>query len=658
MNLLENIRIKGEIFFEYSFFTIEFTFGGQSNAARAEYLFALPDNAQLSDMKIIKGDEVIKSKVVSAAYAAQLNGTKTAAVLRKTESGLYLLSVDGAGVGLSVRLSVYAPLKRTEDGGKLTIPLAVGESGGLGKSGAEIDITLPYIMAKKLESPTHIISVERAGRRVRVSTGRINADRDFCLEIGEIERKNAAVMVTDGLKTEMICTLYPSDRFFELCESKKKKILFIYDNTGSLVGGAASAAKEFIYASARFNAGESAVVCFDNDKEKVLVSHGSDKLIENLNTIDGTGGSPVGLIEAAADRLDGDTIPIMVTSDIPNEKELIPAAVCRYMNRSGIIIVRLGATSCRDDITKAAEECGGRTEHIFGMDNVTERAKKIIENVRLGISDAYIEAGNAETAILDLPKEKGGAVVAYINYGYGKPCKYVTVCKNGCFEKISLDLTDKFGSFAPVKLVYADALSKSIEKKMKHCSPDEVQMLKHMLESIGVKFGMVNSETVYLAEFDGIPSFVRVAIESGTAYAQNVFKGRSSMFGEASGEIPKEALSICMDVLIRSMRSDGAICTAGEISGDIRRRQTLVCVLALIASHSIDTDGEFIKAAERYLKGYKNNGMEFTKDADKAREMLKSVFGGESSEEIGVMPDLYTSAREIYLSKQPNNKLF
>lgn len=106
------------------------------------------------------------------------------------------------------------------------------------------------------------------------------------------------------------------------------------------------------------------------------------------------------------------------------------------------------------------------------------------------------------------------------------------------------------------------------------------------------------------------------------------------------------------------MRSDGAICTAGEISGDIRRRQTLVCVLALIASHSIDTDGEFIKAAERYLKGYKNNGMEFTKDADKAREMLKSVFGGESSEEIGVMPDLYTSAREIYLSKQPNNKLF
>ena len=97
MKLLKDIKIKGEIFSEYVFLTYEFELDNTADRKNIDYIFRLPNNSLLSDMKIIDASgKLIMAKVVAAAYAAQLDETSTVAVLRCTENDTYLLSVTGA----------------------------------------------------------------------------------------------------------------------------------------------------------------------------------------------------------------------------------------------------------------------------------------------------------------------------------------------------------------------------------------------------------------------------------------------------------------------------------------------------------------------------------------------------------------------------------
>ena len=215
-----------------------------------------------------------------------------------------------------------------------------------------------------------------------------------------------------------------------------------------------------------------------------------------------------------------------------------------------------------------------------------------------------------------------------------------------------------YDSFAPTGLVYARLMSRHLTERLRYCAADEVQKLRKALEAIGVRYSAVNSETAYIAEFNGETAVIRVAIEDASVYGNSVFNNRASMFSEAYEEYTDEMIHLCTKVLVKSMRSDGAICAAGEVDGDIRRRQTLICILALISAERIEPDCEFVRAAERYIGEYSDGELKFTRDAEAARKALKPIFGDKFQDIVGVMPDLYTSARVVYLCKQTNNKLF
>ena len=665
MKLLKDIKIKGEIFSEYVFLTYEFGLDDTADGKNVDYIFRLPNNSLLSDMKIIDADgKLTMAKVVAASYAAQLGETNAAAVLRRAGNETYLLSVKGAAAGVRVKVNVYTLMAKNGDEIDVTIPLTAGN--GTGKTinnFAGIELNAAGAAEIKAISPTHRIKSEYMGsngNRLRVTTGRIPADRDFSLRLKGGSRKNRMIMSNNGLSADALCVVYPSLDFYEACKRYRKKIVFIFDNT-SLFMGAARAAKEFILFAAKA-CGRECSIMYKGGGGTAEVNFGDSGDMSGiekiLSGIDRSGGALSELLQRAAEKLDSDIVPILITAD-RNADAGAAEVIKRGFKNTGISAVRFGAVSWRDEITSAVQMCGGSVKTVFGMDDIRKKARETVRSIDFSAMDIGVEAlGTEKAAIIDYPDEIGDGIGIYLDYGKSCTLEPLSVHCGGYSEEIRFDNIETYDSFAPTGLVYARLMSRQLTERLKFCAADEVQKLRKALEAIGVRYSAVNSETAYIAEFNGATAVIRIAIEDTSVYGYSVFDNRTSMFSETYEEYTDETVRLCTKVLIKSMRSDGAICAAGEIDGDIRRRQTLICVLALISAECIEPDCEFVKAAERYIGGYSDGKLRFTRDAETAREVLKPIFGDEFQDTVGVMPDLYTSARVVYLCKHPNNKLF
>lgn len=661
MKLLKDIKIKGEIFSEYVFLTYEFELDNTADGKNIDYIFRLPNNSLLSDMKIIDANgKLIMAKVVAAAYAAQLGETSTVAVLRCTENDTYLLSVTGAAAGMRVKVNVYTLMTRNAEEIGFIIPLAAGSGiGNAVKSFAEIELNAVGAENTTVFSPTHRMDTEyvgNGGTRLRIRTGKIPADRDFSLKMAGAKNKSRMIMSNNGLAADALCVVYPSPDFYEACKRYRKKIFFIFDNT-SLFMGAARAAKEFILFAAQACGRECSISYIDGSGIAVVNFNDSD-IEKILSAIDRSGGTLSELLQRAGERIDSDTIPILITDD-RNADADAAEVIMRNFKNSGISMVRFGAVSRRDDIAAAAERCGGGVKTVYGMDDVRKRAQEIVKSVDFSSISIGVEApGTEKAAIISYPDEIGDGIGIYLDYGSSCAFGPLYVHCGRYSEEIRFENIEMYDSFAPTGLVYARLMSRHLTERLSYCAADEVQKLRKALEAIGVRYSAVNSETAYIAEFNGETAVIRVAIEDASVYGNSVFNNRASMFSEAYEEYTDEMIHLCTKMLIKSMRSDGAICAAGEVDGDIRRRQTLICILALISAERIEPDCEFVRAAERYIGEYSDGELKFTRDAEAARKALKPIFGDKFQDIVGVMPDLYTSARVVYLCKQTNNKLF
>ncbi len=667
MKLLKDIKIKGEIFSEYVFLTYEFGFDDSADGKNVDYIFRLPNNSLLSDMKIIDANgKLTMAKVVAAAYAAQFGETNAAAVLRRAENETYLLSVTRAAAGVRVKVNVYTLMTRNGEEINLTIPLSAGNiSGNTMKNFAGIELNTAGAADIDVTSPTHRIKTEYTGSRgnlLKITTGRIMADRDFSLRLKSRDSKNRMIISNNGLKSDALCVVYPSSDFYEACKRRRKKIVFIFDNT-SLFIDAANAAKEFVLFAVQACDRECSIMYIDgNGNVKENFDDGGGMLnIENiLSGIDKSGSAVSELLQRAAEKIDGNTIPILITADRNVGTDADAAgAIIRNFRNSGISAVRFGAVSLKDDIANAVEICGGSIKTVFGMDDIRKRAGEIIKSIDLSALNIAVDVPGTEKAVvIDYPDEIGDRIGIYLDYGSSCSFEPIRVhCGEYC-EEVRIDNIEIYDSFAPTGLVYARLMSRQLTERLRYCGADEVQKLRKALEAIGVRYSAVNSETAYIAELGGAAATIRIAIEDTSVYGDSVFENRTSMFSEDCERYTDEAIELCAKVLIKSMRSDGAICAAGEVDGDIRRKQTLICVLSLISSECIEPNSEFVKAAERYIGGYSDGELSFTRDAERAGRMLKSVFGDKFQGTVGVMPDLYTSARVVYSCKQPNNKLF
>ena len=660
MGLLKKVNIHGEIFSDYVFLTYELCFAETDAHTRAEYIFTLPKRAVVSDVKIICTDgRRIETSVISATHAARLSDVATTAILRRIDATTYSVSIGDLGTGVKVlRLKAYAQLELAIGEKRLMLPLSA-RLGGAERSDALAKISLILRGAEEngimYESPTHRIGASGFGNDIEIETEEIPADRDFCLRIKGGEKRNSVIVSRGNFGGELLCVIYPDEDFKNRILQKFKKTLFIFDATGSLLYGADLAARELLCAMAEETDGEFAVLVAG--ERATMITDGFcnaspeniSKLIESAAGIRVAGGSLSETLACAGALMGEDTQAILISGTELSEGRIATDAAKDVFEKGRLSVLTLGATSRGEDINALTEICGGKREHIYGYDNIKLRAKMILNNFKARtIEQAEVCTESGEAYLIDASEER---ITIFAKYSGEVIPKKFFIKQGGEEQTAFAENISVYQSFAPIGLAYGTMMCSWLEQRLRDCRADDVWRIKEQMEKIGIKYSVLNSETALAAVLSGQrPVTMRVCIGAGGCNSYEAFAEKNFVFGETnSGNITKrqerELVGAYLDIIIKSMRSDGAICADGEINQELRRQQTLVALLTLSALGLLEEYHNFAEKAIEYLGDFGFSELNFTYDKSEAARMLKRLWGDGATVRMSGVPDLLTACR-------------
>ncbi len=655
MELLKKINIRGEIFLEYAFLTYEFYFNETAAGIGAEYIFALPSGAVVSDVKIMCADgRKIETSVISVTHAARLKDAATTAILRRLNDTTYTISIGDLGAGIKVlRLKAYARIALVAGERRLAIPLAA-RLGGAERSRTLSKISLALRGAEVAEmtytSPTHKLNSTSFNSEIEIETDDVPADRDFCLRIQGGTKRNSAIVSKGSFGGELLCAIYPD------VELKKfKKTLFIFDATGSLLYRADAVARELLCAMAERTEGEFAVLVAGESPTMITdgfckaSSENISALINSVSGIQISGGSLSKSLECAGRVADKNTQIVLISGTSFAEGGIIADTAERVFIKGALNVVTLGATIRGGDIEELLRACGGKREHIYGGDDIKLRAESILNSFKYPASE-QLEVGteHGEAYVVDASAER---ITVFAKYSGEEIPKKFFIKQGGEVQTVLAENVSVYQSFAPINLACGAMMSERLERRLRDCNADEVSQIKEQIEKVGVKYSVINSETALAAVLDGKrPAAVRVCIPSGACNSYEVFADKNSVFGETdSGNLTKrqerELFYAYLGIIIKNMRADGAICADGEINQELRHQQTLVALLTLSALGLLDEYRGFAEKAIEYSGDFQFLGLNFTYDKTEAEKMLGRLWGKSEAIPMSGVPDLLTACR-------------
>ena len=604
MNILQNIKITGEVFSGHAFLSYVLSFESQNKNVSAEYVFSLPEGAQISAFKICVNGKIINSKVVTASHASMLlNGRDAYAVLKKVNTCEYMLTLGALNDGkCDILLTAYVPLNKS----RMILPLTKNGYGN-NVSQHKVSICLNVVDGNSgdISSPTHNIIVnKKSDGCAEVSAENIAANRDFCLDIKGRDNKNSAVLVEGVNGGEMLCRVCLQD----LDCIKPKKLLLIFDMDCGFSKGESQLARSFVYYGARSFDGSFAVMSGNKFITDGFIKNND----ENINA----------LLYKLSDTEVGDSTDIWAETN--------DAVVVCVTNSDSVI---------RDDKTYCVSVGNIKklsAQHIYPDDNIPEIARESIEYFvnQSGYENIRVNCGKADAEVISISED--GAVTAYVRYAGVCPDTIEIVCGNA--KTVAYISNIKvYKSYSPLRLVYADKRIKQLEKRLLSCSVEEIQNIREDMERIGIKYSALNTETALAAAMGGVNAVIKTIIPSDADNTFDIGANATSMFRETQSVVPSDEFAKkCADLIVRSIRADGAICADGETDSVIRNRQTEICLMALIVAN--------VKTYEGVMTALENKKT----DIDYAKGFLTRVFGEPTYIPEDTKPDLLTAARALW----------
>lgn len=563
MNILKDIKIRGDVFSEYAFLSYTLSFES-SESVSAKYTFSLPKGSLISSVKLFFNGRITETKIASASHTAMLMQNEVAlATLRRVKDNEYIFTIDNIDKnGIILMLSVYAPLSEN----RLSIPLSKKGS-GTGEATHTADIQLNALNAESISSPTHEITISEKNQ---VSTGVISAGKDFSLALTYGKKESSGIVQKTISGGEALIKIYP-----EASLSFDKKLLFIYDGISSKTSSVM--ARDFIFHSAK-NCGMPFAVSGEADGFKPPTDEALSALLESLSHIE-TKATTI------CDVPD-DTIALLLTEEPEKYKDY---------SIENLYTVTFGASAMAG-------------YHIYPGENVALRAENIIKDILFKLKlERYSITSPQDATIVGI----SDGITVYLKYSGAFP-EGLILSNGEKAEKYPLKNIKVYDSFAPIGLVCAKIKQKLLYQKLYACSPDQISSIRKELEEIGLKFSSLNSETALIATLDKKVAPIRVIIPND---ADQFTESTISMFRETTRLADREFLSRSIDYIIKHIRGDGAICTDGETSYFIRQKLSKICLAALILADKND----YTKKTEEFLS------FSFSGKAQ-AREYLLSIF--------------------------------
>ena len=654
MNLLKHITIEGDLHHAYVRLFTEYEFYNTSDDILApEYFFPVTDGAVITGFQIMNQDrQLIRASVQAIAGTELLDSGMR---LIQIQPQIYCLKRDSMNPDevCSVLTEMIFPLKTRNNTAELVFPLGIHT-----EKNAQIyanNCTVEIMLRSPIQnlhgvSPTHTVTEETMndGTIFKVTA---DAGRDFIIYIDGFKKESFG-MVSEGIG---LYRIYTENRNIYAKETEKR-ILLLLDFSGAGTEKKENIVKELLYRiigalvsgrMVQILSAEGTLFSDFTQKDETLC----DRLFDRLSDMHDNTCRLSDLIAAGAAMRTEDTDIVLVSGDLNFNQE---TEACFALLSEPIHIFTVGTYGVNSGFHKNMKGVG-IYEHFYPEDLIPERVLAAIDRIGEWGSEVQILSSDTSAPEVIPLSEACMSVDGYKDFilkYIGRPPHTFTIWQDGeKKETFCVSDVEKYNNFPVLEKLYAAAKIQSLTLLLNKLPIDYCKVIKGQIEQLGVKTGIVTSETVIaIPQENGSRQGIPVILYSGAAEGMGDFIRRPTMFGEKdakiylSSEKKERLLEFCARIIHCSIRSDGAVAVEGCIDLQSRANQTA------FAAAAIQLSGERVRSGKpefafKYLS--KSPPCGFAAQLYLHREDLKELMRSYRTELLGELPEFRELFRQL-----------
>ena len=605
MGLLKHIKLEIELYPMYSRIFAEYEF--DNNCGRelaASFIFPVPGDAVITGINKMGADK----RLVRASVKPMTEQGFADSGMRIIRLNSQLYRFDWGCVKPDEKCTVLAEMLvlLKAEGGKIRLNIPLGQEAYSGNSffadGCMAEITVrSQKCGLRCSSPTHNVTEESTEQEILFCL-ETNTGRDAVLEFDGFEYSSIGV-VGGGVG---LYRVYANDRAV-YGKAEKNRVILLAD-----VSKQPKLIKEFIVKAVQSVKNERCVQIFLG-REKMFADFRSadealcDELLYALSTNDGIpcGATEFAMLLSEADLTDTDVI--MVTADSKPGMEM-PFDYYGLSQPINVFLISEHAGGLGEYRESGSiDYC----EHFYPNDITTERIALAISRIaaqkseiRL-IADGYSVTETIRTS--DSCMAADGHMDIAVRYN-GIPPERFTVWEN-CIKKETIQISriEACSDIYNLEALYAGIKIRELSALQKRLGADSCFRIKKEIETLGVKYGIITSETMLEVEMPTgrtacIPAiFYLGGADDGTTSGRASIFRESGLMRKMDDKTKRLLIAFCVRILKCAIHSDGAIADEGCFDEYERACRTAFAAAALQLTEYRSSPGgpEF---AFKYLK--------------------------------------------------------
>lgn len=605
MGLLKHIKLEIELYPMYSRIFAEYEF--DNNCGRelaASFIFPVPGDAVIMGINKMGADK----RLVRASVKPMTEQGFADSGMRIIRLNSQLYRFDWGCVKPDEKCTVLAEMLvlLKAEGGKIRLNIPLGQEAYSGNSffadGCIAEITVrSQKCGLRCSSPTHNVTEESTEQEILFCL-ETNTGRDAVLEFDGFEYSSIGV-VGGGVG---LYRVYANDRAV-YGKAEKNRVILLAD-----VSKQPKLIKEFIVRAVQSMKNERRVQIFLG-REKMFADFRRademlcDELLRVLSTDDGIpcGATEFAMLLSEADLTDIDVIMVTADSKLGMEMPFDYYGLSQPINVFLISEHAGGLGEYRE--SGSIDYC----EHFYPNDITTECIALAISRIAAQKSEIRLTAdGYSVTETIrtsDSCMAADGHMDIAVRYN-GIPPERFTVWEN-CIKKETIQISriEACSDIYNLEVLYTGIKIKELSALQKRLGADSCFRIKKEIETLGVKYGIITSETMLEVEMPtGRTACIPAIFYLGGA-DDGITTGRESIFRESGlmrkmdDKTKRRLIAFCVRILKCAIHSDGAIADEGCFDEYERACRTAFAAAALQLTEYRSSPGgpEF---AFKYLK--------------------------------------------------------
>jgi len=376
-----------------------------------EYLFAIPDNAQIYDFNLYIDGKKTKGKIYDKKKAAQIyenivRSMRDPALLEYTGYGLFKARIFPIEAKKSRKIELsYAQILSYDDNTfRFTMPIRQSGQGSIEKFNLKINLRAESSLAN-IYSPTHKIEIERINDKyAKISLEKTNmeADKDFVLYYSIDDKEINGTLLSfrprtdkDGFFVWMVSPKHDLKKF----KAVPKDVIFVLDVSGSMEGEKIVQAKDaLLFCMNALNKNDRfEVISFSstiNNFQQELKTAGTDELKNAryyIRNLDANGGTNINaaLLRALKLKDKKDQRPtsiVFLTDGLPTEGEQNIGSILQNIKNEKKDYIRIFNFGVGYDVNtylldKLSKDSHGSANYVRQGENIETEVSKFFAKI-------------------------------------------------------------------------------------------------------------------------------------------------------------------------------------------------------------------------------------------------------------------------------------